>query len=254
MLSIRPLTAEGAATLLRFPNLRHLQTDLVTNTFFLSKLPQLTAITLAAPPRRYSGGQCTTDLFVLQALPNLQYLSLQHLRIDDSGTLLALTQLQHVDLCACTFTPISQRPPAAARPQPQLARLDVEVPGYLSACSMAGRDQHDAAMQSWGLLPPMLNGVRSCFCSTSCSGLHISCLAGCAWLLAVCQCCCLHGAHAAADEISCSRPPAGDLHVHSWQMGHFASAVIDLCLQLSMLCLCIPSSAPRWSLICLLIQ
>ena len=94
----KPLTANGAACLLQIPHLQHLTTTAVVNTHFISRLTRLTSVALKA-----QGSLATTDLFALQALPQLQLLELHNIAIQSFGPLIALTQLRHLVTAGCSF-------------------------------------------------------------------------------------------------------------------------------------------------------
>ena len=110
-----PLTARGAACLHHFPHLQHLDTTAVHNAHFISRLTRLVSVVLQAASLQI------TDLFPLQALPNLQLLKLHGIHIHAVEPLLALTQLQHLVLEQCCFVSERHR---GARSQNSSQQLD----------------------------------------------------------------------------------------------------------------------------------
>ena len=93
-----PLTAQGAACLVKFPHLQHLTTTAALHTHYISKLTGLASVTLQADD------VTTTDLFALQALPKLHLLKLLQISIHAVEPILAITQLQHLVVESSAFS------------------------------------------------------------------------------------------------------------------------------------------------------
>ena len=146
-----PLTADGAACLLQIPHLQHLTTRAVVNTHFISRLKQLTSVALKS-----QDNLATSDLFALQALPQLQLLELHNIAIHSIGPLIALTQLRHLVAAGCSFAECTTRDQQPSR----LPRLDLrpeQAPYDHKYCWPAMPPPHLSLVPS---LATLLLGVR----------------------------------------------------------------------------------------------
>ena len=129
-------------------------------TFHISKLTQLTSVSLIE-----RGRLGPTDLFVLQALPDLRHLRLQNIMVPATAMLQELTQLQHLSVHNCCFRDLLHMPLPNSQARASLARLDVSSgpgheqphwPEYLVSPDETG------TMAAIDYMPNLLLRVRVC--------------------------------------------------------------------------------------------